>query len=141
MLNAVMCVDDDSVTIMLCKIVIKKSLFANNIIAAENGQKALDYFDKQLQLPAAERQLPQLILLDLNMPVIDGWGFLDAFLEKFTHQLSSIPIAILSSSINPADAIKAKNYPAVFSFLPKPLSTEQLQELTNREEFKAYFSN
>jgi CheY-like chemotaxis protein len=68
--------------------------------------------------------LPDLILLDINMPVLNGWEFLDAIKEN--EKFLSIPIYILTSSINDEDKTKAKEYPNIKDYIVKPLTREKL---------------
>ena len=74
MLERILCVDDDPITLMLCKKVIEKSTFSKEIDTAVNGEDALKYFDNLITTKA---KYPQLIFLDLNMPIMNGWEFLD----------------------------------------------------------------
>ena len=84
MLDLVLCVDDDPITLMLCKMVITRSDFAQELISAQNGEEALNYFDdlKLNNLGTEIKRYPQLIFLDLNMPVMGGWEFLDHFAKE-----------------------------------------------------------
>lgn len=68
---------------------------------------------------------PNLILLDLNMPQINGWSFLDEFRKKN----KKIPVIILTSSIDPHDHIKSKRYEEVIDFIEKPLSTIKISRI------------
>lgn len=80
MLHKILCVDDDPITLMLYKMVIAKASFTEEIITAKNGQEAMDYYEK---LKANnETHCPELIFLDLNMPVMGGWEFLDNFTKR-----------------------------------------------------------
>lgn len=129
MLDTILCVDDDPITLMLCKMVIKKSLFSNEIVTAKNGEEALNYFNK-LKKTNSESQFektPQLIFLDLNMPVMGGWEFLEHFNTTDYSEYNSIKVIILSSTIDPDDLIKSKKYPMVIDFLSKPISREMLE--------------
>lgn len=129
MLDTILCVDDDPITLMLCKMVIKKSLFSNEIITAKNGEEALNYFNKLKEMNS-EGQLektPQLIFLDLNMPVMSGWEFLEHFNTTDYSEYHSIKVIILSSTIDPEDLVKSKKYPMVLDFLSKPISREMLE--------------
>jgi CheY-like chemotaxis protein len=74
-------------------------------------------------------QIPDIIFLDLNMPVMNGWDFLEHFSKEFYPQFNAIKVVILSSTIDPSDYLKAKQYEAVTHFLSKPLTVEMLQEL------------
>ena len=125
MLDTILCVDDDPITLMLCKMVINKASFSNEIITAKNGEEALNYFNTFNTNP--DKKKPQLIFLDLNMPVMGGWEFLDCFSTADYSEYNTIKVIILSSTIDPEDLEKAKKYPMVLDFLSKPISKEMLE--------------
>ncbi|MBP6760104.1 MAG: response regulator [Flavobacterium sp.] len=125
MLDTILCVDDDPITLMLCKMVINKASFSNKIITAKNGEEALDYFKTSSNNP--EIKIPQLIFLDLNMPVMGGWEFLDVFSTADYSDYNTIKVIILSSTIDPEDLEKAKKYSMVVDFQSKPISKEMLE--------------
>lgn len=130
----ILCVDDDPITLMLCKMVISKSGFAKEIITAQNGEEALNYFDdlKLNNLGAEIKRYPELIMLDLNMPVMGGWEFLDHFSENgYTSVFNDCKVIVLSSTIDPDDIEKSKAYPMVLNFLSKPITKEMLENLKN----------
>lgn len=132
MLDLILCVDDDPITLMLCKMVISRSDFAKEIITAQNGEEALNYFDdlKLNNLGNEINKYPLLIFLDLNMPVMGGWEFLDHFSqEEYRTQFKDCKVIVLSSTIDPDDINKAKTYPMVLDFLSKPISKEMLEDL------------
>jgi CheY-like chemotaxis protein len=132
MLDLVLCVDDDPITLMLCKMVITRSDFAQELISAQNGEEALNYFDdlKLNNLGTEIKRYPQLIFLDLNMPVMGGWEFLDHFAkEEYRTLFKDCKVIVLSSTIDPDDINKAKTYPMVLDFLSKPISKEMLENL------------
>ncbi|WP_278035261.1 response regulator [Flavobacterium nitratireducens] len=131
MLDLILCVDDDPITLMLCKKVIIKKSFSNNIDSAKNGEEALQYFDSIIN--EGGKEVPQLVFLDLNMPVMDGWDFLNSFnTEKYAKV--STKVVVLSSTIDPEDHEKSKQYPMVIDFLPKPITTEILSYLQEKLE-------
>jgi len=127
MLDLILCVDDDPITLMLCKKVITKHSFSNTIITAKNGEEALQYFNSIIN--KEENRLPDLMFLDLNMPVMDGWEFLDLFSTNKYSEVNSIKIVVLSSTIDPEDLQKSKKYPMVIDFLSKPITTNMLSYL------------
>lgn len=116
-------IDDDKLSIKLMSMLISKNNFCEEIISFYNPQNALD----ELKNNAADSsKLPDVILLDLNMPVLDGWQFLDEFiLIEFAKK---IVVFIVSSSIDPSDLEMAKNYPIIKDYIIKPLSSEKLKE-------------
>lgn len=134
MLDKILCVDDDAIALMLCKMVLSKNSFSTEIATATNGEEALNYF-KNLKKTITENpsiQIPQLIFLDLNMPVMGGWEFLDHFREDEFSEFNNIKTIILSSTVDPADLKKSKNYPMVIDFLSKPISKEMLEYLKTK---------
>ncbi|MDD5151557.1 MAG: response regulator [Flavobacterium sp.] len=137
MLDTILCIDDDPITLMLCKMVITKASFSNEIATARNGEEALNYFNtlKNINSDGELKKLPQLIFLDLNMPVMGGWEFLDHFCSDDYSDYNHIKTIILSSTIDPEDLKRSKKYPMVIDFLSKPISKEML------EYVKTKFSN
>jgi CheY-like chemotaxis protein len=135
MLNKILCIDDDPITLMLCKMVITKALFSNEIITATNGEEALHYFNtlKQPKLSSKlSAEQPQLIFLDLNMPVMGGWEFLDSFVTEDYSDFNTTKVIVLSSTIDPEDLEKAKRYPMVIDFLSKPITKGMLEYIQNK---------
>ena len=131
MLDLILCVDDDPITLMLCKKVITKTSFSKTIITAKNGEEALQYFNSILD-KNEETKLPQLIFLDLNMPIMDGWEFLDNFSTNKYSAVNSTKIVVLSSTIDPEDLEKSKKYNMVIDFLSKPITTNMLTYLESK---------
>ncbi|MES2381728.1 MAG: response regulator [Bacteroidota bacterium] len=141
MIPLVLCVDDDSITLMLCNMIMQKASFSKKTITATNGKDALSYFYEQRKLPVAEQSLPSLILLDLNMPVMDGWEFLELFNNDFADFHKSVKVVILSSSVNPEDKQRAHSYPLIIDFIPKPLSAVSLEKIKQLDEIKSFFQS
>lgn len=132
MLHKVLCIDDDPITLMLCKKVITKSEFSKIIDTVANGKEAIEYFKKILEFKNTEDEIsiPDYTLLDLNMPIMNGWEFLDLISsDEFSIFHPFIKVIILSSSIDPKDIEKSKKYPIVIKFLSKPITQEKLQNL------------
>jgi CheY-like chemotaxis protein len=101
------------------KLTIKTSVFSN-------GKEAIDFFTLNVNNPEI---LPDVILLDLNMPIMDGWQFLDYFAVLKQQIKKTIKICILSSSRNEKDIIKAKKYSDVTEYISKPISAEDVIRL------------
>ena len=132
MFDLILCVDDDPITLMLSKMVISRSIFAKEIVTAQNGEEALNYFD-ELRLNNLGTEInsyPTLIFLDLNMPIMGGWEFLDLFSKtEYVSNFEKTKVIVLSSTIDPSDIEKSKKYPMVFDFVSKPITRELLEEL------------
>ena len=95
----------------------------------------LNYFDdlKLNNLGAEIKKYPSLVFLDLNMPVMDGWEFLDHFSkEEYTSAFKNTKVIVLSSTIDPNDIEKSKTYPMVLDFLSKPITKEIVENLKER---------
>lgn len=139
MIPIVMCIDDDTMVQMLSKLIFDETAFCRQVIPALHGAEALDYFENQTAISAAKRQWPDLIFLDINMPVLDGWGFLDAYTTQFAALHPSTKIFMLSSSVDPADREISLQYDLVVDFVPKPLSKKFIAELKLHVELKHFF--
>ena len=117
-------IDDDKLTVKLMSILISKNDFCEEIQSFYNAQHAIEVL-KQNTLD--NKILPDAILLDLNMPVMDGWQFLDEFV--LLPLKKEISIFIMTSSIDPADIEMAKKYSVVKQYIMKPVTADKLNEL------------
>ena len=131
MLELIMCIDDDPITLMLFKKVVQKASFAKEIINAINGQEAITLINT-INNTSNQEKKPQLIFLDLNMPVMGGWEFLDLFIASNYFNLNNTKVIILTSTIDPDDIKKSKSYPNVIEFLSKPITVEMLDYLNTK---------
>jgi len=129
MQRTILSIEDDEVTQLLHKIEFEDAELIVNVVEAWSGQIALDYFEALNKEKDAISKLPALILLDLNMPVMGGWEFLELFSTQYPHFVERIKIFVLSSSINPEDRIRASKEPLVQAFLYKPLNEKDIDIL------------
>lgn len=121
-------VDDDDVFVYLTKKTIKKINRVDYINVFNNGLDAINYL-KENREDADE--LPDILFLDLSMPIMDGWQFLTEF-EKINHKMEKeIHIYICSSSISPDDLAMSKSIKEVSDFIIKPIYKEKLIDLIN----------
>ena len=119
-LNKVLVIDDDSVARFLIEIQLKKADITEYILTAANGEQALQVLKKVCLTEAC----PELILLDINMPEMNGFEFLEHLPSLEIHPMPS-KIYLLTSSANPKDIEKAKQFP-IAGYLSKPLTQEML---------------
>lgn len=99
--------------------------FDGELVEFENGQLLLDYLAENIDKP---EELPDLVLLDINMPVMGGWDFLEAY-SKFEKPAKDFDIRILSSSIDPVDVKRTDEFKDVRGYLTKPLNLPQVKDL------------
>lgn len=135
MFRKVMVVNDDEISLFVSSKMISKTAFAVDVITAGNGLKALQVFDQLL--PPNSRtasDVPELVFLDLHMPVMDGWEFLQVFTEKYAYVFPSVRFVILSSSIDPDDIFKLNRFSTVIDLIRHPISFEILNELKLKYE-------
>lgn len=126
-LNTVLLIDDDLTINYYHNRLIEKSSITTNITISKNGKDGLDSF-LQLNNKIKGEELA-LIFLDLNMPIMNGWEFLDNLSKLKEGIKMNYKIYILSSTINPDDKKKAKENALVSGFLTKPLTKEHLELL------------
>ncbi len=117
-------VEDDPVHVFLTKKFLDMTGKINNIMICGNGKEA---YDKLNAIITAGEKMPELILLDLNMPVWDGWQFLDEFTKIPVDK--EIRIYILTSSANREDMERAEQYNLRSNYLVKPITLEQLKKV------------
>lgn len=134
MLNSILCIEDDAITLMLYKMVLTKASFTNEIITTTNGEEALNYINKlnEANSDGTIKNVPQLIFLDLNMPVMGGWEFLEIFSSSEYAEYNHIKVIILSSTVDPDDLEKSKKFSMVIDFLSKPISRELLEYIKSK---------
>lgn len=123
-IDLVCIVDDDPVHVLITKKYIELSGQVERILVCKNGKDAFETLQKRI---TGNEILPKIIFLDLNMPVWDGWQFLDEFTKLPVEE--SISIYILSSSNSEAEMEKAKQYSLKSNYLVKPLSHSQMKEI------------
>ncbi|WP_299824833.1 response regulator [uncultured Pontibacter sp.] len=123
--NTILVVDDDENWCFISKRLLRQANACDKIITAQNGLVALSALK---DLAAQGGKMPAIILLDIKMPVLDGFGFLKA-LESETHlDLSETKVYICSSSLHPRDKQTAEDF-AVAGFITKPLTKEMLTDI------------
>ncbi len=129
---SVLLVDDDEINNFISIKLIKKALLNTEIMACLNGKFAIDQLHEiQKKDPA---KLPDYILLDINMPIMNGWEFLDEYKRLNIDPRGKTKIYIISSSVFSNDINKARSYPLVKDFISKPLNVDKIVELFRVED-------
>ncbi|MET3125353.1 CheY-like chemotaxis protein [Arcicella rosea] len=117
-------IDDDPIFVFGTKRLMQLANFCNGFLVFKNGKEAYDNLKTSI---IAGEKLPDLILLDLNMPIWDGWQFLDEFIQIPIE--NAVTIFIVTSSIDPEDIKRAKSYEIVSNYLVKPIKMDDLKKL------------
>ena len=128
-LNCILLIDDDEPTNFLHQIIIERADCTEKCVAMESGQEALDY----LRLRENEEYpQPDLIFLDINMPGMDGWEFIEHYNKLDKEQQGKIVVVMLTTSLNPDDKENAESIDTIATFMNKPLTVEMVKELIQR---------
>lgn len=123
-LNCILLVDDDDTTNFVNQMLLEDLKVAQQVLIANNGWEALQLIKRQW----SEHDCPELILLDLNMPEMDGFEFLEAYKELEFGQKQSVMILVLTTSMNPVDVERLRKTP-IKGIINKPLTKEKVEDL------------
>lgn len=136
MIKNLLVIDDDEINLFIVNQFIAKHQFAEHVINLRNGKEAIDYFEALVETRGTP---PELIFLDLYMPIMTGWEFLDDYSCRFEPLFPATRICVLSNSLMMEDQLKAMSYTCCISFITKPLSAVRLISLKKYEALRQYF--
>ncbi|GGH22193.1 response regulator [Sphingobacterium alkalisoli] len=123
----VLVIDDAKIDRYMAEKIMKKYDFTDTVVMVESAMDGLELLEACLENPGS---LPELIFLDINMPQMSGFDFLDEYARFPEHIKKKCIIIMLSSSIHPEDKYRAMESPYVYKFLSKPLNADKLQEVS-----------
>lgn len=122
-------VDDDQIFQLTASRTIKSTQLTDRILQFENGEDALEF----LKINSGNADLlPDYIFLDINMPIVDGWMFLEDYTHLKTKLSKNILIYMVSSSIDPRDMTRAKQNQEIRQYIIKPVTREKFIELLSK---------
>jgi CheY-like chemotaxis protein len=124
-LHTVWIVDDDSTYRYAFRKFVEMKRFCRHVVDFDNGQDAIDFLTNPINI----RNLPDLIFLDIDMPIMDGWAFIETFESNQSCFGKSIPIFMVTSSISYADIVNAKRHPIITDYILKPVDSQQFSAL------------
>ena len=122
-------IDDDEATNYINDIIIRDSGLVKKIEKANTGRKALDFLQSETD---NKHPQPDMILLDINMPAMDGWEFMEEYRSLEEDQKATIIVVMLTTSLNPEDEERARAIKEINDFRSKPLTIELFVEIINK---------
>lgn len=127
-LKCILLIDDDEPTNFLNRMVIQEVNCTERIEIIQNARDALEY----LVNTSANHTKPDLIFLDINMPAMDGWEFVEKYNQLPEEQKAAIVVVMLTTSFNPEDELKAKRIAGIEDFYNKPLTQQMLMGILKK---------
>lgn len=122
-------IDDDEIYLFSIKKVIEVNKLSEKVLEFRNGQEALDFFSTC----SDHTNLPDVILLDINMPVMNGWEFIEEFKKLKPAIDKNIMLYVVSSSVDRTDVDKARSLSNVHDYLIKPMTASQLKSIYQQQ--------
>jgi len=116
----VLLIDDNETDNLISRKVLETAGFADSIHVCTSGKSALEYLENRLVEP---EKLPDLLFLDINMPLVDGFLFLEEFEKLAARTKKNMEVIVLSSSDSAEDINNMAGYPSVIKFITKPMTS------------------
>jgi CheY-like chemotaxis protein len=125
--QSIVCIiDDDKIYQFTITRTIEQEVVVKKILVFSDGEEAIEFLIDHVK---NQEELPDVIFLDINMPIMDGWQFLEEYIKLKPKVDKKITIYMVSSSVDPADMDRAKKINEITNYLIKPVKQEQLREL------------
>ena len=137
-----MLIDDSSLELFSSQKIIEKEVLDSEIITFIRAKMGVAYLESLCALDAADEDfIPDIILVDLHMPEMDGLEFLEAVQNLNGRFLQNTRIYVLSSSLNIGEITEVKNHSMCDGFMSKPLTTDKIQQLLTRQLIPVHKTN
>ena len=122
-------IDDDDVYQYTITNAIKKNSIVKKILVFSDGKEGIDFLIDNI---ANVEDIPDIIFLDINMPIMDGWQFLEQYVKLKPRVGKKVTIYMISSSVDPIDVKRAKAMSEISDYLIKPIKSEQVSEIIEK---------
>jgi len=119
-------IDDDPTYVFALNYLLKINNLCHDTLVFNNGEQALAYFSEHR---GSEEKLPHIVFLDMSMPMMDGWDFMDAYCQLKPQLKLDVALYMMSSSISKHDMFRAKEYEQITGYLIKPMEMEELVKI------------
>ena len=126
-LSCILLVDDDDTTNYLNQTLLRRMAVSDAVLVAGNGQEALDLLHRHCA-SAASSACPVLVLLDMKMPLMNGFEFLQAYAQRPVRENPTVVIIMLTTSLNPKDVAQMQGLP-IAGYLTKPLTRDKVSQV------------
>lgn len=124
--STVMIIDDSEMDTFLNKVILETMHYSDTILTYTNPSNALAYFKGLVDQPEVPGKIPEIVFLDINMPIMNGFEFMEEFIKLPENLTSRVKFYMISSSEDPEDLEKIKSYDKIIKYLYKPLDKNQL---------------
>lgn len=119
-------IDDDAIYQFMLTRIINQNELAARIVSFSDGEKAIEYL---IENKADSENIPDVIFLDVNMPIMDGWLFIEEYARIKTEIKKKIVIFMLSSSVDPVDIERADKISEISNYIVKPIKLEEVKRI------------
>lgn len=130
-LKNVLLIEDDDIVNFYNEFLLKNKDFTENIAIARNGLQGIEYI-KKARAGAEGHHIPDLIFLDINMPIMNGFEFLEEYEKLEIKSVEKVLVVMLTSSMHPKDQEKAQSFRSVSEYMYKPLQEENIGSILEK---------
>lgn len=125
-LNSILLIDNDDITTYYNRVVIEDEEITDLIVEKYSAKDAIAYLEETIN------PIPEIIIVDINMPIMSGWEFIEYIKKNNTRGVDIFKIFMLTASMSPDDEKKAEVYDFICGFLIKPLEVDKMMELYHK---------